>query len=344
MVNKFLFSDVVVKPGERRRINIPVDELYDHTEMSLPIEVIRGKEDGPTLFISAAIHGDEICGTEIVRRILSDKVLKSIRGTLIAVPVVNVYGFNTLSRYLPDRRDLNRMFPGSEKGSLAGRLAHIFMREIVDKCSHGIDLHSGSNHRKNFPQIRACLDDAETKKLALKFGTPVIINSTLRDGSLRQAALEKGIPMLLFEGGGALRFSEPIIRAGVNGIKNVMASIGMIEAVSKTKKQEKQEKVYISNETKWLRSPVSGIVRNHVKLGAHIKEGQRLAVISGPFGANRSTIRSTLEGILIGCNNLPLVNGGDALFHIATFRNPTAVKGSIEEIRNEDLEDLEVIG
>lgn len=341
MSDELFFAGTAVRPGERKRINISVDKLYDHTDMSLPIEVIRGEKEGAVLFVSAAIHGDEICGTEIVRRILADKVLKGIRGTLIAVPVVNVYGFNTLSRYLPDRRDLNRMFPGSEKGSLAGRLAHIFMHEIVDKCSHGIDLHSGSNHRKNFPQIRACLDEPETKRLALKFGTPVIINSTLRDGSLRQAALERGIPMLLFEGGGALRFSEPIIRAGVNGIKNVMASVGMIGSDFKTKKQEK---VYISNETKWLRTPVSGIVRNHVKLGAHIKEGQRLAVVSGPFGTNKSTIRSTLEGILIGSNNLPLVNGGDALFHIATFRNPSAVKGSIEHIHNEDLKDLEVIG
>lgn len=340
MANELVFFDTPIMFGERKRVSIPVDKLYDHTDMSLPIEVIRGNEEGPILFISAAIHGDEICGTEIVRRILADKVLKNIRGTLIAVPVVNVYGFNTLSRYLPDRRDLNRMFPGSEKGSLAGRLAHIFMREIVDKCSHGIDLHSGSNHRKNYPQIRACLDEPETKKLALNFGTPVVINSTLRDGSLRQAALERGIPMLLFEGGGALRFSEPIIRAGVNGIKNVMASIGMIAAGPKTKKQED---VYISNETKWVRSPVSGIVRNYIRLGAHIKKGQRLAVVSGPFGTNKSIIRSTSEGILIGCNNLPLVNGGDALFHIATFRNPGAVKGSIQEAEDADLEDLEVI-
>ena len=175
--------------GRRRTINIPVARLYTHTEMTMPVHVLRGKKDGPCLFVCAAIHGDEIIGVEIIRRMLKLKILQRLRGTLIAVPVVNVYGFINHTRYLPDRRDLNRFFPGSQKGSLTSRLADIFMQEIVANSTHGIDLHAGSHHRINLPHIRACVDNAETQKLALAFGAPVILNANLRDGSLRQLSL-----------------------------------------------------------------------------------------------------------------------------------------------------------
>ena len=206
MLENLVIDGQTIKPGERKKIFLRIAALYDYTDISIPIEVIRGKVDGPILFISAAIHGDEINGVEIVKRVLKRVSIDKLKGTLIAIPIVNVFGFNNLSRYLPDRRDLNRSFPGQKNGSLASRLASIFMKEIVHKCTHGIDLHTGAVHRTNLPQIRACLDDAATKTLAKSFGVPVVIDSTLRDGSLREAARRKGIPMLLFEGGEALRF------------------------------------------------------------------------------------------------------------------------------------------
>ncbi|MGB5541537.1 MAG: succinylglutamate desuccinylase/aspartoacylase family protein, partial [Gammaproteobacteria bacterium] len=186
-------------------INLPIGRLYTYDNLTMPIEVVNGRRGGPRLFVSAAIHGDELNGVEIIRRLLRHSALQRLRGTLIAVPVVNVHGLLHRSRYLPDRRDLNRSFPGSSRGSLAGRIADLFMREIVANCTHGIDLHTGAVHRENLPHIRANLDDPATLELARAFGVPVLLNSDLRDGSLREAAMEAGIPMLLYEGGEALR-------------------------------------------------------------------------------------------------------------------------------------------
>lgn len=218
----------VIEKGQRTQLNINVARLYDFTEMNIPVEVIRGEDDGPRLFVFAAVHGDEINGVEIIKRLLKHKSLRSIKGTLIAVPIVNVFGYNTKSRYLPDRRDLNRHFPGSEKGSLAGQLAHTLMTEIVKQYTHGIDLHTGAIHRSNLPQIRADLDDPETNELAHAFNVPVMINSKLPDGSLREAARSCKIPMLLFEGGEALRYDERVIKSGLNGILTLMNELGMI--------------------------------------------------------------------------------------------------------------------
>ncbi|MCW8901464.1 MAG: succinylglutamate desuccinylase/aspartoacylase family protein, partial [Gammaproteobacteria bacterium] len=212
-----VINDITIKPGTRMTIDLPAARLYTHAPMSIPVHVVSGKTTGPRLFLSAAIHGDEINGIEIIRRLLKLPALKRLQGTLIAVPMVNVHGIINHSRYLPDRRDLNRSFPGSEKGPLALRLANLFMKEIVEQSTHGIDLHTGAIHRSNLPQIRANLDNDETEKLARAFDVPVIISSNLRDGSLREAAAEFGIPMLLYEAGEALRFDEVAIRAGVKG-------------------------------------------------------------------------------------------------------------------------------
>ena len=190
-----------VQPGTRRIVDLPVADLYTHTSLKMPVQIINGRRAGPTLFVTAAIHGDEINGVEIIRRLLRLKTLASIRGTLLAVPIVNVHGFLDQSRYLPDRRDLNRSFPGSEKGSVAARLAHMLVTEVINQSDCGIDLHTGSLHRSNLPQIRANLGDPRTRELAQLFGVPVLLNSGMRDGSLRQYAAEKGVPMLLYEAG-----------------------------------------------------------------------------------------------------------------------------------------------
>lgn len=303
--------------GERKRISLASAALYDYTKLSIPVEVIRGKLKGPVLFISAAIHGDEINGVEIIRRLSRSKFLSRIKGTLILIPVVNIFGFNYKSRYLPDRRDLNRSFPGDPKGSLASRMAHTFMKEIVSKCTHGIDLHTGAIHRTNLPQIRAYLDNTDTKTLAKEFGASVIVNSKLRDGSLREAARKKKIVMLLYEGGQALRFEEKAIKTGLHGCVAVMKKIDMIKNV-KTKQQKRHKNIFTAESSYWIRAPRSGTFAANKKIGETVKTGDIIATISDPFGREKQTVLADENGILIGSTLLPLVNQGDAMFHIAT--------------------------
>ena len=302
-------------PGERKQIRPTAAKLYDFTDMKIPVAVVRGKEDGPTLFISAAIHGDEINGVDIVRRLLRHKALKQLRGTLITIPIVNVFGFNDKSRYLPDRRDLNRSFPGEEHGSLASQIAYIFRTEIVEKCTHGIDLHTGAIHRRNLPQIRADLTLPQNLILAKAFGATVILNASPRDGSLREMVKEKRIPMLLYEAGTALRFDSKASKTGVDGILNVMRTIGMLPEAPNVVQQD----VYIAKSSHWVRAPISGIFLARKKLGERVAKGDVLGLITNPFGDHEYAILSPYEGIIIGNSLLPLANEGDALFHIALF-------------------------
>lgn len=329
-LKNLVIGGISIPPGTRKRIEIPVAKLYDYTEMTIPVEVVRGKEAGPVLFISAAIHGDEINGTEIIRRLLARrKILSAVQGTLILVPVVNVFGFNRNIRYLPDRRDLNRCFPGSPTGSLASQIADVFMNEIVHQCTHGIDLHTGGGHRDNLPQIRAYLDNPETNQLAHNFGVPVVINSSLRDGSLRQAAADQGLPLLLFEGGEALRYDEKVIRSGLQGIISVMVAIGMVDGEKISLKKRKQE-VFVARSSYWERAPHSGSLRVRKSLGKWVKHKELLGVISDVFGRGRVEVRAERTGIIIGMTRLPLVNNGDALFHIATFEDAAMVAENVE--------------
>jgi predicted deacylase len=320
-------AGVRVGLGKRASIDIPVARRYTHAEVFVPTQVVRGKSAGPRLFVSAAIHGDEINGVEIIRRLLRHRVLRQLAGTLIAVPVVNVYGFTGQSRYLPDRRDLNRSFPGSEKGSLAARLAHRFMSEVVGNSTHGIDLHTGARHRYNLPQIRACLDDPETARLARAFGAPVLLDSTLRDGSLREAARQQAIPMLLYEAGEALRFDEFAIRAGVRGILSVMRALKMLPASSSTRRPSEP---VLARSSSWVRAPMSGVFRTLVRMGARVSSGQELGAISNPLGSETVRVEATSSGIVIGATLLPLVNEGDALFHVASFHEPSKVAREVE--------------
>lgn len=320
-----------ILPGQRLRFDIPVAQLFDYTEMNIPMEVIRGNREGPCLFISGAIHGDEINGPEIIRRLLEKKkLLRKINGTLILLPIVNVFGYNRFLRYLPDRRDLNRCFPGSKSGPLGNQIAHILMQEIVCKATHGIDLHTAAIHRTNLPQIRAHLDDPRTKTLAEAFGVPVVINADLRDGSLRQAAAENGLPMLLFEGGEALRYDETVIQSALRGITNVMRAIGMIEASGQPVQKNAPKTVFIARSSHWIRAPHSGSLRMKGRLGRLVQKGQVIGVISDPFGDRKIEVTSNKTGIVIGMTTVPLVNSGDALFHIATFSDSETVEEQVE--------------
>ena len=305
-----------VARGKSADIDMPIVRLYTDTDISMPIHVRRAKKDGPVLFVSAAVHGDEINGIEIIRRLLRLKTFKLTAGTLILAPMVNVYGVLNQNRYMPDRRDLNRSFPGSAHGSLAGIVAHTFLNQIVKQCDYGIDLHTGAIHRSNLPQIRANLECPETVKLAEAFGVSVLMNSALRDGSLRQAALELDTKILLYEAGEALRFDELSIRAGVRGILNVLSELGMTH---KVRRKTYEKTPYVANTSAWIRAHHSGIVKNLKNLGDHVEKGDNLAEIGSPLGETFGMVTARRSGIVIGKQNIPLVQQGDAMFHIAYF-------------------------
>ena len=320
-----------IRPGETKKIELPTVRLYTDTNMGIPIYVKRGKKPGPTVFVSAAIHGDELNGIEIISRLIKSKTINSLKGTLIAVPMVNGYGVLNQSRYLPDRRDLNRCFPGSAKGSLAGRIAHLFMQEVVSKSDYGIDLHTGAIHRSNLPQIRANLDDEVTFGLAKAFAVPVLVNSNLRDGSLRQCAAEYGIPMLLYEAGQALRFDELSIKVGVKGITNVLRHLGMLP---KLRSKKAPVEPFVARNSGWVRASDSGFVIHKKELGDRVEEGDVLAEIKKPLGDVTSQILSHADGIIIGKQNIPLVQEGEAVYHIAYFTKPKKVEASIENMQD----------
>ncbi len=313
--NTIEIAKEIIEPGRVCRLDLPVSRLPTQTLLSLPVTVINGIEAGPKLWLSAAIHGDELNGVEIIRQVLAQIQSDKLRGTLIAVPIVNVFGFIEQSRYLPDRRDLNRSFPGSENGSLASRLANLFIREIVSQSTHGIDLHTAAIHRINLPQIRANLDNSETYKCARAFGAPIIMNSTTRDGSLRQAATQKGIPILLYEAGEALRFDPLAIRTGVQGIFRVMEYLQMYHFDSIDPPSPSIE----IRQSKWIRASCGGIFHLKVDLGEKVLKKQELGFITDAFGENKVIVRANVSGIVISHTQNPLVNRGDGIIHLAVI-------------------------
>lgn len=332
----FAIGGDIIAPGSRKTIDIPVSVLADHTPVAMSAHVIHGRRDGPTVFVSAGVHGDEVIGVEIVRRILTLPNLKSLQGTLICVPVVNAFGLLNHSRYLPDRRDLNRCFPGSDKGSLASRLADIFMTEIVQKSDLGIDLHSAAIHRTNLPQIRISSGNATTKALAKVFGAPVVLQSTLREGSLRQAAKAVGVDVLLYEAGEALRFDELYIRAGVLGVLRVLHHQGMIGAKGIAK--AKSEPMFCGS-SRWIRATQGGLLRTFKSEGDVVEAGDVLAAVSDPFGQVEHDIIATMSGVIIGRAVMPIVNEGDAIYHIATVKSTDDPEDTVDTLSTQ-LEDM----
>jgi len=325
-----------IAAGSRQTIDLPVSVLSDHTPVSMSVHVIHGKMDGPTVFVSAGIHGDEVIGVEIVRRILNTIKVGSLRGTLIAIPIVNAFGFINHSRYLPDRRDLNRSFPGSSGGSLASRLAHLFLNEIVARSDLGIDLHSAAIHRTNLPQIRISPDNPVTAELAEVFGAPVILRSPLREGSLRGEAKELGKDVLLYEAGEGLRFDEMSVRAGVAGIMRVLRHLNMVPARGIAKPKSKP---HYCQSSKWLRAPAGGLLRTFKADGDVVQTGDVMAIVADPFGESEKEITAPFNGIVIGRAVMPIVNEGDAVFHLAKVKSMEAVEGAVEDLQTQLIED-----
>lgn len=308
----------VIRPGKRKAFEIPVARLPTDTWLSMPVAVLNGKRPGPSLFLSAAVHGDELNGVEIIRRVTAILDARNLAGVLIAVPIVNVFGFVNESRYLPDRRDLNRSFPGSARGPLASRMAHLFMNEVVARCEYGIDLHTGSFHRSNLPQVRADLRDPETRRIAEAFGAPILLHSRVRDGSLRQVATNEGTHVLLYEGGEANRFDEEPIAAGIGGTLRVLAELGMWDGDG----VEPAHEPLASAKSVWVRARRGGILRLDVGLGASVEQGQVLGSITDALGRSASPVRARSAGLVIGETRKPLVSQGDALVHIAEAPGP----------------------
>jgi hypothetical protein len=307
-----------VAPGRKVRVELPFARMPTGSPASLPIAVINGRTAGPNVWISGGIHGDEINGVEVVRLVMRSLDARRLRGAVIAVPIVNPLGFLMRSRYLPDRRDLNRVFPGSPRGSTASRLAHLFMTEVVSHCSVGIDCHTASNHRMNLPQIRADVDDAETMRLARAFGAPFTIESRIRDGSLRQAATERGITMMVYEGGQSDRFDDDAIDFGVTGIMRTLRSLGMIDVTL-----PKPGRTRVVRRTKWIRARRGGLVEIEPGLGDRVVDGEVVARISDAFGLRPTTVKATSNGWVIARSLSPLVNPGDALLHVAADDEPS---------------------
>lgn len=332
----FEFGGATIAAGTRQTVDLPVSVLSDHTPVAMSVHVIHGKVDGPTMFVSAGIHGDEVIGVEIVRRLLRASNLKSVRGTLIVIPIVNAFGFINHSRYLPDRRDLNRMFPGTAGGSLASRLAHLFLNEIVARCDLGIDLHSAAIHRTNLPQVRISPDNKYTAELAEVFGAPVILQSPLREGSLRGAAKDIGKDVLLFEAGEGLRFDEMSVRAGVAGILRVMRHIGMVSARGIAKPKGTPQ---YCGSSKWLRAPAGGLIRTFRADGDVVAQGDVMAVVADPFGEQEMKILAPFDGILVGRAVMPVVNEGDAVFHLARVKSMANAEGAVEDLNDQLADD-----
>ncbi|MFV0245138.1 MAG: succinylglutamate desuccinylase/aspartoacylase family protein [Qingshengfaniella sp.] len=325
----FKIGGRTIAPGSRETVDLPVSVLSDHTAVAMSVHVVHGRRPGPTMFVSAGIHGDEVIGVEIVRRLLRAPKLRSLRGTLLVVPIVNSFGFINRSRYLPDRRDLNRSFPGSPGGSLAARLAHHFFTEVVARCDYGIDLHSAAIHRTNLPQVRVSPGSAQGMELARVFGPPVILTSGLRDGSLRQAAGARGVEVLLYEAGEGLRFDEMAVRAGFSGILRVLRHLDMLPARGIALARATP---VLCGKSSWVRAPAGGILRMFCREGEVVAEGALLGVVSDPFGEDHGRIVAPGPGVIVGRAVLPIVNEGDAIFHLAAVSDHSAVEAAVDDM------------
>jgi hypothetical protein len=308
-----------IRRGTVKQIFLKVSEYYTANPVNVPVTVIRGREPGPTAFLTAAIHGDELNGVEIVRRVMTGLSADQVRGTLICVPVVNRMGFLTHNRYLPGRRDLNRYFPGDPRGNAAARTAHTLFTEIVARSRYGIDLHTASVGRTNLPHIRADMSNDKVRRMARAFGTEIIFDSPGPPRTLRAAATSGGVPTIIFEAGETFRFQRNMVARGVAGVRNVLATLGMTGEAAKEARFQVIIKV-----SEWVRSLRGGIADIAVRPGEIVYEGDEIASITNPFGREVSSVRSPLTGLIIGITTVPMVNPGDAICHVAKLEKTLA--------------------
>jgi uncharacterized protein len=311
-MREIVINGVNIPPGKQVQINISISRLPSHTLIDMPVFVFRAKEDGPCLLLTAGIHGDEINGIEVLRRLIKEKTLMPDRGTVIVIPLVNVYGFISTSRNLPDGKDLNRCFPGTVGGSLATRLAYMLMSEIVPHIDYGVDFHTGGARISNYPQIRCALDARLPRQLAEAFGAPFTVQSEMIDKSFRKEAFRKGKTILVYEGGESLRLDEFSINQGIIGVRRLLQYLGM------KKKLELTQPTILLYQNTWLRAKASGIFTAFVGYGARVAKNQPVANLTDPYGQTQVILKSPLDGYVIGINKMPVVNAGDALVHLGS--------------------------
>lgn len=321
-----VLGDSSFLPGERGSAQIPVGHLITHEMIDLTVQVRRGEKPGPRLLVTAALHGDEINGVEIIRRILRRKMSKLV-GDLIAIPIVNLPAFLNRSRYLPDRRDLNRLFPGSSSGSFGARLARIITSQVASQCTHAIDLHTGAINRPNLPQIRFSGATPGAREMAEAFVAPVMIDSSIRSGSFREVFSKKNKPQILFEAGEAEILEPTPVKIGMQGVQSVMRHLGMLP--SDRPLPSRPESVFCTD-TYWERAPRGGLFLPSVDLGAIIKKGSILGKVGDPFGPKKNTVRAQTDGVIIGRARNAVVDEGDGIFHIGMTKNLESMAENLE--------------
>lgn len=318
--SEFKISGIRVVPGETREIYLKVSETFTATSIQVPVTVIRGRRAGPTAFVTAAVHGDEINGVDIVRRLIFDMDHENLAGTLIAIPVVNIQGFLAQSRYLPYHRDLNRFFPGRKAGNNADRIAWVIFNEVISKCDFGIDLHTAAHGRANLPHVRGDMSNPRVRTLARFFGATVVVDQRGLRGSLRREATDAGVPTILFEAGETGKFSHKISMAGLRGVLNVLSSMGMWAEGKKTKPPFQ----VIVKESDWIRAEKGGILDMAIKPGELVYEGDQIATVLNPFGRTVTKIKSPFTGIVIGVTTAPLTIPGTSIAHVARLKKTLA--------------------
>lgn len=321
--------DATIHPGETANLALPLPELYSCTSFYMPIKVVHGREPGPCMLLFSAVKGDELNGLEIINRLLEDPVLKNIRGTLLAVPVLNVV---SLVNPQAVRRDasLQYCFPGQEDGSYGERIAHVFTREILCKANYCIELQTGSLNHEILPQIYCNVDDEQSKNLAQTFAAPVITHVNTEKNTIRRTTEELNIPLLVYQGGEAMRFNQSAINLGLVGIKNVMEALTMLPEDTTATDDEHFRPVF-SQDQDWIRAHRSGVLLTEAELGQMIKKNETLGTISDPFSADTvEPVRSAQDGIIVGINRHPLIHEGDTIFKIASFLDNVRAETSLE--------------
>lgn len=304
-----------ILPGETKTLNLEIARLHTATKLKIPVIVSRAKEDGPTVLLSAGLHGDEINGVDIVRQIVHSKINIPKKGTIICIPVINIFGFINKTREFPDGRDMNRVFPGSKTGSLAGRFAYHLIHHILPHVDYVIDFHAGGQSRFNAPQLRISPDNNELQDLATIFHPPFLLYSNQIAGSFRNACAKRGIKILLFEGGKSMDINNDISKMGVEGTKRFLKAFDMLRDNFQT--EIPQEKMTTISSSSWIRAKKSGLLHDQVKIGSYVERGDVLAEISDPYGNENTLIKAPNQGYIINVNDAPIVYQGDALFHIS---------------------------
>nr|WP_294934149.1 succinylglutamate desuccinylase/aspartoacylase family protein [uncultured Flavobacterium sp.] len=305
-----------ILPGESKTINMEIAKLHTMTKLKIPIIVERSKLPGPTVLLTAGLHGDEINGTEIVRQIIVQKINKPKTGTIICIPIINVFGFVNQTREFPDGRDLNRVFPGSKKGSLASRFAYYLLKEVIPHVDYAIDFHAGGAARFNAAQIRIAPNNSELRDLSKIFNAPFTLYSNNITGSFRNSCDKLGVKMLLFEGGKSININEDITQKGIEGAKRVLDHLGMLNNRKKASHPD-TESIYIEKSS-WIRARYSGMFHGFTKIGSFVEKGQLLATISDPYGKIEHKMKAPNSGYVINVNEAPIVYQGDAIYHIST--------------------------